>query len=448
MKLLFNLILLLGLYTTTSFSQDNDLVQKVKYLFPEGDIRWIKYYNGTLQDAAELRMVLGYDGAYCRGIMYYSNSGEQFTLNGFWRKDSIFLNEIDANEKQTASIAAKFDIATLEGVWKSNYHNTTNTLTFANVPSLEVSTLPCDQLQWTHRYTGFFDQYDIDLLLQRTNATQIEGQAYFKSFQKTFFCKGQIDKNEDINVSIYEQWDKPVGTLCLSAKKGITSLAGHLTMYSKNKNYGTLKATDDLSTMCLEYGDYTALYKMSCPKFEEETPAALWFQQNVASWFKSTQEHLATLQNEYIGNAPEVRNSVQSFAECMVDFYNGQLMSGIFYYRNSWSSQYAEQPFILDVKAGTMLFPQQIFKNEKDFELIKQNAIKAFLQKQTNDSKDNGFNEWLKEQSFESMTLRKEGLVLNSNRHAKYGVQTIVIPFKTVQSNIQVKSPIMILSKM
>lgn len=442
------LFTLLGTFNGMLLAQDISEEAKVSSLFPEGDIQWIKYFKGRIDDLSDIRVSLGYDGAFCKGVFTYLRSGETFTLEGQLRKDTLILNELDENEAVTGHLKGVFKGKYFIGEW-SNYNNTIGGVQ-VNLQQVEEPPMfasYCGDNKWVHSYRAGFGDYEFDLVLQKGSFGMMRGVGYSKKDKQSFQLKGSYDELQNqLMLTLKNQYGEKIGTLNLKMKS-INEFAGSFQNKDGQKFFGDALRADNLSVGCLEYADYVASYDVTYPKKEEDSSFNLWMQNVIADWFKETQKFINDVRMDNIDNVPEIRSVARAYAWCDVDYYSNELISGFMHFGNSWTKSRSERPFIFDLRTGKEVIKEDLFKpNSNIDEMIKQYIVEQLTKNVL--ANDEQFVAWINTQSFSNITVRKEGLAFSTDANGVYGRQSVIVPLKILTPYLNPKNSVFRLTKL
>lgn len=435
-------------FNNNTFAQDISEEAKVSSLFPEGDIQWIKYFKGRIDDLSDIRVSLGYDGAFCRGIFTYLRSGETFTLEGQLRKDTLILSEMDDNEAVTGHLKGLLKDKIFIGEW-SNFNNTIGgvqvNLQQVDEPPLFASY--CGDNKWVHSYRAGFGDYEFEIVLQKGSFGMMRGVGYSKKDKQSFQIKGTFDEvGNQLSLNLKNQYGEKMGMLNLKMKS-INEFAGSFQNKDNQKFFGDALRADNLSVGCLEYADYVASYDVTYPKKEEDSAFNLWMQNVIADWFKETQKFINEVRMDNIDNVPEIRSVARAYAWCDMDYYSNELISGFMHFGNSWTKSRNERPFIFDLRTGKEITKEDLFKPNSNVDEMIQQYIVEQLSKNVL-ANDEQFVAWINTQTFSNITVRKEGLAFSTEANGTYGRKSIIVPFKILTPYLNPKNSAFRLTKL
>jgi hypothetical protein len=448
MKKVLLSILALFICFNNAFSQDVSEEAKVSSLFPEGDIQWIKYFKGRVDDLSDIRVSLGYDGAYCRGIFTYIRSGETFTLEGQLRKDTLIVNELDANESVTGHLKGVFKGKYFTGEW-TNFNNTIGGIQINLQELAEPPVYPsyCGDNKWVHAYRAGFGEDEFEFLLQKGSFGSMRGVGYSKKSKQSFHIKGTYDELQNgMVLALKNQNNEKMGTLSLKMKS-INEFTGSYQPTDGAKCFGDALRSDNLGVGCMEYADYVASYDVTYPKKDEDSAFNLWMQTIIADWFKETQKFINDVRMDNIDNVPEIRSVARAYSWCDMDYYSNELISGFMHFGNSWTKNRSERAFIFDLRTGKEIAKQDIFKADSKVDEVIQQYILEQLPKNLL-ANDEQFVAWINTQTFSNITVRREGLAFSTEANGTYGRQSVIVPLKLLTPYLNPKTSIFRLTKL
>ncbi len=430
-----------------SLAQDVSEEAKVSSLFPEGDIQWIKYFKGRVDDLSDVRVSLGYDGAFCRGIFTYIRSGETFTLEGQLRKDTLIVNELDQNEAVTGHLKGVFKGKFFLGEW-SNFNNTIGgvQINLQQMDEPPIYASYCGDNKWVHSYRAGFGDNEFELVLQKGSFGSMRGVGFSKKDKQSFQIKGTYDELQNsMLLTLKNQNNQKIGSFNLKMKS-INEFAGSFQAADGQKHFGDALRADNLGVGCMEYADYVASYDVTYPKKDEDSAFNLWMQTIIAEWFKDTQRFINDVRMDNIDNVPEIRSVARAYSWCDVDYYSNEIISGFMHFGNSWTKNRTERAFIYDNRTGKEITKQELFKADaKVDEVVQQYILEQLPNNQL--ATDEQFVTWINTQTFSNITVRREGLAFSTEANGTYGRQSVIVPLKILQPFLNPKTSVFRLTK-
>jgi hypothetical protein len=442
------LITLCGFLQSSSAQSDISEEARVSSLFPEGDIQWIKYYKGRMDDLSDIRISLGYDGAFCRGVMTYLRSGESFTLEGQLRKDTLIVSELDDNEATTGHLKGVFKGKNFSGLW----NNFNNTIGGIQVSLQETDSPPqypsfCGDNKWVHYYRAGFEDNEFEIIIQKSSFGTVRGVGFSKKDKQSFHLKGTFDELQNQMIfTLKNQNNEKLGVMNLKMKS-INEFSGSFQNKEGKKLFGDALRADNLGIGCLEYADYVASYDVTYPKKDEDSAFNLWMQTVIADWFKETQKFINDVRMDNIDNVPEIRAVARAYSWCDMDYYSNEVISGFMHFGNSWTKGRSERPFIFDLRTGKEITKNDLFKPNTNVDEVIQKYILEQLPNNTLAS-DEQFVAWINTQTFSNVTVRKEGLAFSTEANGTFGRQSIIVPLKLLSPFLNPKTSVFRLTKL
>jgi hypothetical protein len=437
-----------GLLLNCLLAQDVSEEAKVSSLFPEGDIQWVRYYKGRVDDLSDIRISLGYDGAFCRGIMTYIRSEQSFTLEGQLRKDTLLLNELDHNEAVTGHLKGVFKGKSFAGEW-TNFNSTIGGI---KINMVEVETPPmhpsfCGDNKWVHSFRAGFEDNEFEMVLQKGSFGSVRGVGYSKKDKQSIIMKGNFNDAQNLmTLTLKTQNNEKLGSMTLQMKS-INELSGSFQNKEGQKFYGDALRSDNLGVGCMEYADYVASYDVTYPKKDEDSAFNLWMQTVISDWFKETQKFINDVRMDNIDNVPEIRAVARAYSWCDMDYYSNEMISGFMHFGNSWTKSRTERAFIFDMRTGKEITKQELFKPNTNVDEIVQKYIVEQLPNNVL-ANDEQFVNWINTQSFSNITVRREGLAFSTEANGTYGRQSVIVPLKLLTPFLNPKTSVFRLTKL
>ena len=112
-------------------------------------------------------------------------------------------------------------------------------------------------------------------------------------------------------------------------------------------------------------------------------------------------------------------------------------MSGVLTYHTTWANGEDTKTFNYDLANGEIIELATLFKKGFKYQQFIKKQAAAEIIKLPIYKQDEGFRNWIKNQTFTYFTLGKEGISFYSDFHIIYDRQRIMIPYKKLKSNIR-----------
>ena len=422
------ILILLCFQSLLVFSQTDSIAQRIKSLFPNGKMAWIKNYKGRVDDLSDVAIVLGSDGKFCRGYMTYLRSSEKFLLDGTFIGDTLLLTEMDIRNSVSGYLKAVQKGKRIEGVW-SNYNGTIGGIQLLMTEVTDLPTIPsfCGDNKWIHGYRGLFGDKEVDILLQKGSFGAMRGTGYFPKTGKSFNIKGTFDDLKlGMELMLKDDENNKIGSLSLRLKS-LNEYVGNFIQPDGKKRYGDMTRNDDISVGCIEFADYVASYDITYPKLKNPK-FDLWMQGLVEEWFRINIAYINSIRYDNLDNVPEVRNVARAYGWCDLNYNSADILSGFMVFGNSWTNRQRERVFIYDLVYGKEIFKDDIFLDTKNADEFIKNKIDNGLKTNILYNEPDFVN-WIATQKFDNITIRQEGINFSSTGMA-YGRQGITISYK------------------
>ncbi|MFZ4543357.1 MAG: hypothetical protein ACOYOA_04855 [Saprospiraceae bacterium] len=403
--------------------------KKVKYLFPEGDIHWIRYYESTGMSMPGSTLSIGFDGAFCKGVLTHNYTAEQFTVKGTIKKDSFLLEEFDANKNKTGTFKGLISATHVEGVWKGNQAGDIGMKLYFDAANPSDNQLKnCRDNHLVKIGIGKVGARSVNIILQQIENQKFIGQLSFGEPTESFTISGSIaEKAYKVKATPNDKKEKVEFDLIEIAPK---QYQGEWKSQNGKKETISLQFQEDFKLFCIEFSDYSSTYLIALPLGKAGSPFNKWSQEIFDRNFKQIQQQMRDLKTEYPISGPENRAAIRLSMWCEVTFYASDLVSGILH--SNTGKQSIERHFVFDNKLARELAIDDIVKN-KD-KLILQ--IAAQVEKSQQPSKA-ALEGWLAKQNFEKFSVCAEGLLFSCEKSDKMTIAEVLVPFSAINSNLK-----------
>ncbi|MFK7806805.1 MAG: hypothetical protein AB8F74_03295 [Saprospiraceae bacterium] len=429
-QLVLTLLFLITLITVDA--QVSAVERSVVQLFPNPDkVLWLRHYSGTIDDINDVTMVLAYDGKMCRGKMKYLKSEQEFGIVGFMKRQKIRLMELDVQKEISGYIEGKMEGRELFLDWSSadNSIGSKMLLRQSNKEVLRTKS-DCGSEKWIKIFRGLVIDDEVEFLLQREADRQIRGLVYFNKENKSYAIKGEINRGGEVDLKIFDEYQKPKGSL-----NGTLTSEGLMEAVFRNPYGARIKSDfwlhETMEVGCLTYVDYLSSLGISFP-LADDNNFNRWMSELVAKEQSSYKEFVNEARKIGTELNPETRASIRTYGWYDLDYLSVNIISGRLWITNSWEERGKGIPFNYDLDRSTQITLSSIFKN--DFNL--QDMIWAHLSKNVPTHQfyeDYDFRKWLSTASFDSFTIRQEGINFSTPFSPIYGQQEITISFEDLK---------------
>jgi len=403
---------------------------EVKAMFgPKPKDLWIHTLHGYIDKTHEIEMIFGTDGVLCKGMYILKSSGTIFYVEGEDIANNIKLYEYNKKGRHTGYITGSYDGKKLESVWcdvDRNMH-VSMALIQSDMTDDDVNK-HCNSNQWYRWYKTRADSTELIIhLIKKDLVYQITISRKNKNdFSDVFISENDTDKS--LNIALKE------GNIELM----IPDLKSNVLLvrpYGSSDNFTTLEKFHEATFDCYTYCDFTTKILLRKPvinhkKFNDFMAAEF-------SKWKSESEKQIHYQNAEESPIDE-RWIKSGLAWVELDYITEDIISGTIYKQSSWKRGTEKKCFIYDLKLSKILQPKDIFWDINSFYEVKTGAQKLYIGNLP--AIDPEVLLWLSEQTFDCLTLKKEGLSFQTPHSMIYGEYKFYIPFSFLNGMIKHKS--------
>ncbi|MFK7775441.1 MAG: hypothetical protein AB8F94_25090 [Saprospiraceae bacterium] len=407
-------------------AQKMDAKDYVKTLFEnQVEIQWIKHYKGRIDDLNDVAITLGFDGIDCKGRLTYLRSNTDFNLNGYIEEGTLFLQELDQQNKVSGILSGKIAGSTINGNWTNFDGSRGGNLTLTETEKIVKFPSYCGDNKWIRKYQGKIANDNYEILLQKESSDQLTGLIFHKKKNTSYSLKGNLDINDNFTIKAKNQKGQIIETFVGHLEKDQLTIG-----VNKSKRI-TLLPFEGLTVGCVEYADYATGYDITFPK---TTNAAFNKQmdEETNAWIKACRKHLLKVKKQNASTNPKMRAKERGFAWGEVEYFSKNLISGFMTFSNTWTPGQKLIAFNFDMKNDRMLYLEDLFRDKKDYQKYIRNYIKKEIKThQLYDDPD--FKKWIKKNEFSYFTIRKDGICFSTKFSMLYGRQSVTIPFRQLQ---------------
>ena len=434
MTLIRNFTLLL--FLCFSFASNAQIIDKeISELFKKPkNIKWLRHYQGTVDDMKKVNIALAFDGNKCKGVMEYVSSKEKVELNGVIKKGKLKLEEVNGNQV-TGYIEGSFDKELIDAEWSNHDHTVGGQITAIEIDYLKKAEIVKEN--WIRVYKGFVNSKPAEVLLYKIDNTQINGQIYFNDEKKSFNLKGEFSTDRLFNVELYDNNYEVDGELSAELSSG-AYLKGFFKDKDGKKTSSSLELHRKLTMESIEYGDFQSSYDVYYPISGNEK-FNTWFNKYVEGFLNSCRVKTTYLKKDSKNADNRMTNRSNAWTD--ISYYSDFIISGGVTFNKSWSNEQEIKAFNYDLYSEKEITLKTIFQDGFDLDKMIQKEIRIGL-KNNSLMKDNEFRKWIKNENFENFTIRKDGINFSTDFNALYGKQSVTIPFGKLKPYIKKESAV------
>ncbi len=391
--------------------------------FKDKTLLWEKTYQGVWDDVIPVKLELGYDGASCKGQLFFSDNKATYIVSGTLKDGDLRLEEQDLLGNVTGYLALKIQGDQIRGTWYNAARNFNTRMVVREGP-------PSTTLNYWIRSYALKSATDETLLIQQKDfSDQIYSRFYYGPLHQTLEGTSPIKHEEDFHQEtvLFDSQNQNAGRL----DTWKTNERKMEILYSQGKTEWsrTLDLIAQINMHQETYSDHWMTVDFAYPQ-TEKPGINQWFKSLVDSFLILVQDKM-TEQPEQKQALPATRMSYRLSIWPTVNYLTDQLLSGYMHTKTSWDESMQSQPFLFDLKKGNLVREAELFQNYKSFSEVKELLIEHELRKLREAA---GMNyEGLTPRDFTLFTLRKEGLCYSAPFSLLYGFRQVIIPLKDVK---------------
>lgn len=374
---------------------------------------WIRQYEGRMDDLSYVYLVLGYNDSEYRGIIQQKGV-----------EDWIVEGQIDGSTLKLLVVDQKDNVkGYLEGIIRDSSINATfsdQKRAFQRALSLKRvlknrSTEICSDNKWLKSYSGRLLNDDIKLVLQREEENVVYGLLFYheQGVSYDLFGTCQDVACRQVLFEIKNPQDQLVGSIKFEEDD-----KGFCWLQTGSQISSPLTKSKDLPMVCGSRYFKGARLSYVYPYLEDK---------KVDEWMKAqANQWLSTFPNASELQKKDFRFWVD------LDFIGEKLVSGTINMQTPGSINPRRRSFILPFGEDKPIELDDWIGQQSSFKAKLSEAIESEKSRQRSNEPESA-QVWLMEQSFEHISIRKEGLCLKSDLSLVYGERKMIMPWSMVE---------------
>lgn len=403
----------------------------VREMFPQNTKNlWINYLSGMIDHKHVVDMIIGSDGHSCKGLYMLRSSNTTFFFEGQDLGKHLRMAELNGEGRLTGFIDGKYDGSTFDGNWTNKDKNLSYPLKLSFVNAFEnYNPEGILNNQWirSYRENGFQSPYVLQI----------------KREPKQFVCKytqkggtKQI-KRSHVNGSRIEILAPSFDTSLLSNKWIMMDTSNFEkidVIYPEENGYevlSSLRLDEAVEYVLYEYADFHSRMECITPKTRSKR-FDTWINSIFKSWLS---DHIKKFKNTHQDEAGTNERWIQNaYGWVEVELFENDIISGTIYMQSSLSTKTEKIAFIYDIRYGNELKLQDLFDSKFDSKSYFGLLIPEMVQisKWTEDVRHH-----FKNQSFNTVCLKEEGISFSTQFNTIYGEKEILIPYEKVRQHLR-----------
>jgi hypothetical protein len=402
------------------------------------------YFRGKVNDVHEIAITLSIKADSCSGAVVYLRSGFQLELRGLLKEGQLSLNEIDDAGLVCGifegNLISKLnnDDWSIEGQWFNANRTSGQDWRLEETPQLETKAQFCSDTRTVRRYVGTHMGYLVECIMNQSEEGRVSGNLYLGTQSRVYTVSGSMtDKGKSFKLAIIDEKADAIGSL-----EGTWINDNTLNVFLETSNIPSgnlvMYLNETVDKNCMEYIDYTALYRISFPEYGANKAFNDWMVNAVNEEIKQ----FRTLKQTVV-NKPENRQANRLYSWWEVEFISPEFVSGWITFGWTDTSKTKTLGFLYDIKQGKMCQMNDIFKEASLTTL--QEEVKTTSLKEISKLPwyhVDGFDQWLTLNMPNIVCLRKDGILFMSNYHPIAGNQMVLFPFDRLKMFANPETPI------
>jgi len=355
------------------YSQE-DLAEEVKSLFSDtSHLEWINTYKGLVDNMTKVEASLGFDGTYCKGILYYPSSGFSTEILGTAVGNRFLMNEVNEDGLITGKLTGTISHDFINASW-SNHNNTIGcNYKLKNTSKPVKIALKDNEDKWVRWYKGKVSEEVLHIILHKKTENDIYGSCYNETGTRSYLVKGILNEDKSINLNFYlgehqmatfaGKMGKP--KLIKGIVNGIGMVNEELSLYLDNK----------INYQQIAFQSFSTSYEVLIPEYGSKdfdrfikNITGDWVQKCVdKSNSKTNKENDTTI--------PEERMVNRAYIYPDIRYVTDNVISGHMVFVNTWTGQTITKSINFNLNEDNEISLDQLFNKDIEYK----DSLKTYL---------------------------------------------------------------------
>lgn len=405
-------IFLINLWATLTLAQSVSHAVIEKFGEEKRGI-WIRQYEGRMDDLSYTYLVLGYNQTDYKGIVQQKGL-EDWEVEGKVNGKNLKLLVTDKNEQVVGFIEGTIQDSLVVATFSDVTRDVQREILLQRVLK-NRSTELCGDNKWLKTLSGRLMSDDVQLIMQKEEDNQVVGLLLFSNQNTSYDLIGycQDEACRLIQFQVVNEQDLNLGDMTFETDENNVfwlQLGTHLS--------SPLSLDQDLQVICGSRFFKGSRLSYVYPHFDNKR-VDQFFRNKANDWLAIfTQEN--TLEHQ------EYRYWVD------LDYLGEKLISGTINYNVPNSNLPSRQSFILPTDEEEAIAFEDWISDKPKFKQVRQDAVAAEKKRKASQEPESAV-EWLEKQTFQHVSMRKEGLCLKTDYSPIFGDRRITLPWSIVE---------------
>lgn len=392
---------------------------QVMSLFDSGERGiWIRNFEGLSNDLNHVSLVLGNSETQYRGLLMEKGL-PQFFVEGDVIGQKLQLLVLDSNEAVVGYLQGVATDSIVSAEW--NYVQGQSIRNLQLERTLQFSEqISCSKNKWIQSFTGRFMEDEATFFIQKEEEGQLYGLLHLQNRDVSYTLKGRCLQAECSRAELQ-----------LSNHKGVD--LGHVDLEIFDDQHAQIILADNTVWLFNRFQKYKvfcgsqivrdAQLSFVIPILNDEK-FDRWSQLKVNQWLK-------TFTKKAVSNNGDLAAYNLWFD---MEVLGPEIVSGLVH--KETAEGIVREAFTFDLSKGKVWSLEDFIKDKSGFNKTVTAAIKAQKQSALLEQPQ-PVSEWLEGQSFEHVTVRKEGLCYHTDYDPLYGSRSVVVPWSLVDGYVR-----------
>lgn len=398
-------------------SAQQNFTEEVKLMFDDtAHLEWINNYAGYIDNMTKVETSLGFDGTYCKGIIYYPSSGFSTEISGTAIGNRLQLNEISADGLITGKLSGTITKDKLIARW-SNHNNTIGcNYSLKNEEELTKSIKKENDDKWVRWYVGKVSDEVLHVILHKKSENEIYGSCYNETGTKSYKVTGTLSDDKTIKLKFL------LGEHVMATFSGNMSkrklIKGQVTGIGMINEDLLLHLDNKINYQQISFQSFSTSYEILLPEYGSKD-FDKFIKNSTSDWLKECiDKSNSKSYKESDIPLPEERLINRGYIYPDIRYVADNVISGHMIFVNTWTGQTKTKPINYNLKEDEEIKLDQLFNKELSY----RDSLISYL-------KSNGKSAF----NFQYFNITPEGLRLYDEFEPINGRNDFIVPYSVLK---------------
>lgn len=377
---------------------------------------WVRQYEGYADDIHPIALLIGHSEKVYRGLLK-EKGWPDYRLEGEVLDDKLQLLVMDSTDRVMGYLQGVVTDSMVEAQWNNVDRGDIKNVVLKRV--MDLGSLPsCGKNKSIELFEGQFKQGRAQMQLQREEEGVLYGKLFLTSESHSYSLFGHCFNAScsDALMNISNHLGADLGQMKLErldpGSANIILSDDQVFLVEKKQEFDVLCGSQLIANHQLSF----VIPNLKNDDFQK------WLVTRVNQWLKT-----------YNGVKADEFSDRRFWVD--LEVIGKEWVCGLMHAEDE-ASTITRTPFVFDLKKGKEILPDDIISSMEKWQSFRQKCVDG--EKRRNiDMEAQVSREWYSDQSFDQMTLRKEGVCLYSDFSRIHGSREIVLPWAMVDTYLK-----------